>query len=144
MLDRRRYARTAVNWSAEIKSPDHPIVTGRIRDVSAKGTYVEVAIEIPIGQKILVKMQAKLGERLVPMLVEGAVMRRTVLSQMRGYGYGLLLTRIRDEDKRFFASLDESQKAPDPEPAAEEATPEETLVEMVSSSVAPAEPPAPQ
>lgn len=142
MLDRRRYARTAVNCGAEVKSAGHPIVSGRIKDISAKGTYVEVAIEIPVGQKVLVKIQAKLGDRLRPMLIEGAVMRRTVLSQMRGYGYGLLLTKIREEDKFFFASLEEPRDVP-PAPAAEPG-PEESLVEMVSTSVESVAPESPK
>lgn len=143
MLDRRRYARTSVNWSAEVKSAGHPIVPGRVKDVSAKGTYIEVAIEIPIGQKVLVKIQAKLGDQLRPMLIEGAVIRRTVLSQMRGYGYGLLLTKIRNEDKSFFDSFLEPETTDVPlPPAAEEPGPEESLVEMVSNSLESSPPPA--
>jgi hypothetical protein len=142
MQDRRRYARTAVNWSAEVKSAGHPIVPGRIKDISARGTYVEVAIEIPLGQKILVKMQAKFGDKLRPMLIEGAVMRRTVLSQMRGYGYGVVLTRIRNEDKSFFASLEEPTDVPPAPAATGDPSPEEALVEMVNSSVEAAANPA--
>lgn len=125
MQNRRLNPRVNVNWSAEIKVPGkEQAIPARVKDISLKGTYLEADFEMHTGQQFLLKMHARIGERLIPVITQAAVVRRMLLSQMRGYGYGVALIRVRSQDgpvlQRILGEAGETAIAADADPSRED------------------------
>ncbi len=106
MDNRRAHQRIKVSWPADLKFSAQPAITpARVKDISLKGCYIETSLDLAVGQKLLIRIHALLGQRPVILLAEAAVMRSTILAQMRGYGFGLALTKIGEQDKKMLERI---------------------------------------
>lgn len=95
--ERRRDNRVDVDWTVRIGRRGASVTSVKAKNASISGIYVETALVLQIGDRILLEIHVDTTQGSRPILCEALIVRRNAAPQSNIYGYGMQFTRIDDE-----------------------------------------------
>lgn len=102
--NQRKHHRVEVKWPCRAFKKGIGIAKGEITNASLGGAFLATSLQVSQADFILLEIEINNGAQSRKILCEGKVVRASQ-TDSNAYGYGLLFSRIKDEDLSYLLQL---------------------------------------